>query len=207
MSTRQHFPTKIWMSRLQSSKARERTLNRQITKEALEIAELDRAGIAWSKKHYLNGFTSYASVNSLQKRSTTFERLEAMIDKHVARYAKALDLDLGEGKLQMSTCWINVMSPNTHHGLHIHPLSVISGTYYVQIPPGSASIKFEDPRLGRMMAAPPKKAAAKKDSQLFASYSPAPGNLVLFESWLPHEVPLQGGKGQRISVSFNYEWV
>ncbi len=206
MPSHQHFPCKIYLSQLQRSADLARRLNRQISKEAYEIAELDGAGVAWSKEHYPNGFTSYASVNSLQTRSTTFERLETMIDGHVVKFVKDLDLDLGKGRLKMSTCWINVMGKNAHHGLHIHPLSVVSGTYYVQAPKGSAKIKFEDPRLVRMMAAPPRRLNAKKENRLFAEYAPEPGSLVLFESWMPHVVPLHSGNGERISVSFNYEW-
>jgi uncharacterized protein (TIGR02466 family) len=32
------------------------------------------------------------------------------------------------------------------------------------------------------------------------------GSLLLFESWLRHEVPANLVAGERISVSFNYGW-
>jgi uncharacterized protein (TIGR02466 family) len=32
------------------------------------------------------------------------------------------------------------------------------------------------------------------------------GDLVLFESWLRHEVPAARFTGERISISFNYRW-
>jgi uncharacterized protein (TIGR02466 family) len=32
------------------------------------------------------------------------------------------------------------------------------------------------------------------------------GKVVLFESWLRHEVPANPIAGERISVSFNYNW-
>jgi uncharacterized protein (TIGR02466 family) len=34
---------------------------------------------------------------------------------------------------------------------------------------------------------------------------PKVGEIILFESWLKHEVPPNRVKGTRISVSFNYE--
>lgn len=202
MPISQHFPTQIFTDR----HSRHASLNRQILKEVRDLMELDGAGKAWSGKHYRNGFTTYASANELQKISPTFAALENWIDGRVAQYARALDFDLGGSKLRMTTCWVNVMYENTHHGLHLHPLSVISGTYYVSVPPGSAAIKFEDPRLQNFMHSPPRKPGHKALNRTHVEVPAKPGTLVLFESWLRHEVPIHAGRSPRVSVSFNYEW-
>ena len=55
-----------------------------------------------------------------------------------------------------------------------------------------------------MMAAPPKKAKAPREAQSFVYLDPAPGTLILFESWLRHEVPPNQARQDRISISFNY---
>jgi uncharacterized protein (TIGR02466 family) len=81
---------------------------------------------------------------------------------------------------------------------------VLSGTYYVTVPDGSGPIVFEDPRHALMMAAPPRKAGAPREHQTYVSAPPSPGALLLWESWLRHEVPLNRASGERISVSFNY---
>jgi uncharacterized protein (TIGR02466 family) len=81
---------------------------------------------------------------------------------------------------------------------------VISGTYYVAVPPRSGMIRFEDPRLAMMMAAPPRKPNARPDNWLFVDVEPKPGMLLLWESWLRHGVQANGARGQRISISFNY---
>ena len=39
---------------------------------------------------------------------------------------------------------------------------------------------------------------------MVVSETPAEGMLLLWESWLRHEVPLNRAQGNRISVSFNY---
>ena len=36
------------------------------------------------------------------------------------------------------------------------------------------------------------------------SETPKPSTLILWQSWLRHEVPLNRAEGNRISVSFNY---
>lgn len=206
MSLLTAFPTLIYREKLQDSPAKTRNLNEQLMTEIEDVAELDGAGRVWSKQNYLNGYTSYASANELHKFSPTFGALEMMIDKHVARFARALDFDLGGTRLKMTTCWANVMNANTHHGMHLHPLSVISGTYYVQTPKDASAIKFEDPRLSSFMAAPPRKEPCRPRNQPFVEIPAAAGTLVLFESWLRHEVPLHKGKEPRVSISFNYAW-
>jgi uncharacterized protein (TIGR02466 family) len=202
MPVSRHFPTLLYSEFLRGGDS----LRKQLLLETEDILGLDVAGHDWSAKHYPNGFTSYASANELHRFSPTFHKLERLIDVHVAKYAKALDLDLGRGKLKMTTCWVNFMQANTHHGLHIHPLSVVSGTYYVSVPKGSGAIKFEDPRLPFLMHAPPKKIQARQENRLYVQIPARPGTLVLFESWLRHEVPLHQGKEPRISISFNYDW-
>ena len=80
----------------------------------------------------------------------------------------------------------------------------LSGTFYVRVPAGSGGLKIEDPRLPLMMAAPPRRDDAPEDSRAFVYTEPKSGMLLLWESWLRHEVPPGAGKGDRISISFNY---
>lgn len=200
------FATQIYFASLASA-TRARALNREITREAYIFRDLDNEGMNWSKTNYIGGYTSYASMTDLHYRSPTFGELEKLIDKHVHRYARSLRMDLQGGKLKMSTLWINIMPTGTHHSGHVHPLSVISGTYYVSVPKGSGGIKFEDPRLPMMMAAPPKRRPTPESLRPIIEIAPAEGKVVLFESWLRHEVPASRARRDRISVSFNYEWV
>ncbi len=194
MAILENFSTQIFRDQAGSP-----TLNRQLLREIEDLVELDGAGRAWSKDNYKNGFTSYASANELQRFSPTFLKLEKLIDLRVKKFAKALTFDLGGASLKMTTCWVNVMNENTHHSLHLHPLSVISGTYYVSVPAGAPAIKFEDPRSSKFMNSPPRK-------NTHVEVAAKPGTVVLFESWLRHEVPLHSGKKPRVSISFNYEW-
>jgi uncharacterized protein (TIGR02466 family) len=55
-----------------------------------------------------------------------------------------------------------------------------------------------------MMAVPPRKKNAPPEFQSHVSMRPAPGSMLMWESWLRHEVPLNRAEGERISVSFNY---
>jgi uncharacterized protein (TIGR02466 family) len=72
----------------------------------------------------------------------------------------------------------------------------------VALPRGASAIRFEDPRLPLMMAAPMKRDKAR--DKPFVTIAPRPGTLLLWESWLRHDVPQNGSQGRRISISFNY---
>ncbi len=181
--------------------------NKEFTDEIQKIREIDHLGQKWSQTNYPGGYTSYASMNELHKFSTTFEILKKQIDKEVQAFAKQLEMDLQGRKLIMTSLWANVMPSHVVHTMHIHPLSTISGTYYVQTPPKSSAIKFEDPRLVGFMASPPRKVRARPENQRFISVQPKAGDLILFESWMRHEVPPNQSKFDRISLSFNYDWI
>lgn len=179
-------------------------LNGELAKTCIAIAREDRAGQRWSKEHGYTGYTSYASLNDLPLRAPVFADLQKHLDGHVKAFAKTLAFDLAGRKLAFDSMWVNMMEKGGVHTAHIHPHSVISGTYYVAIPKGASAIKFEDPRLAMMMAAPAKKPNAPRDNRPFVTVAPAPGTVLLWESWLRHEVPQNTARGQRISVSFNY---
>ena len=170
------------------------------------IAEDDTAGQKWCCKHGYPGYTSYASLNDLPWRFPAFKQLQKKLDVHVAAFARALEYELGGKKLVLDSLWINVLPEGGVHTSHIHPHSVLSGTVYVAMPDGASAIKFEDPRLAMMMAAPPRKAKAARAHQSFIYHAPQAGELLLWESYLRHEVPLNRSAGERISVSFNYRW-
>jgi uncharacterized protein (TIGR02466 family) len=198
------FVTKLYRAELTGAKAER--LNREIAAASQSIAEDDAAGRRWCAKHGYPGYTSYASLSDLPWRVPVFGELVRALDGHVAAFAKELDFDLQGRKLVLDSLWINILPPGGVHTSHIHPHSVISGTYYVTIPEGASALKLEDPRLGFMMAAPPRKKKAKPENRQFAYVAPVPGTLLLWESWLRHEVPLNEAESERISVSFNYAW-
>lgn len=200
------FPTLIYHAPLQRVAASTRAFNRQLLREAWQLTEDDVAGQRWSKRNYPGGYTSYGSLCRLQQLSPTFARLERLLQRHVRRYVAALAFDLAGRALVMTDCWVNVMPEGVSHSLHLHPLSTLSGTYYVRTPAGASAIKFEDPRLDRFMAAPPRRADAPSSMRPWQSIQPKAGDCLLFESWLRHEVPANRSREPRVSVSFNFNW-
>ena len=194
----------LFVSSLYRAQISARGLNAALARTCLAIAAEDKAGQRWAKAHGYKGYTSYASLDDLPTRASVFAELVKHIDRHVRGFSRSLDFELGGKSLALDSLWINVMDRSGVHSAHIHPHSVISGTYYVEVPKGAADIRFEDPRLAMMMAAPPRKEKARRQNQTFARFSPRPGTLLLWESFLRHEVLPNGAYGKRISISFNY---
>lgn len=180
--------------------------NKELVEECYNLQRIDDEGQKWSSRNYLGGYTSYSSYSNMHTWSSSFAMLEKKITPHVYRFLEAQGYDTKGKQICMSTFWINIMGHQTTHSWHIHPRSVVSGTYYVQIPKDGVGIKFEDPRMNFMMNCLPKKAKLPAELENFVSVKPREGDIVLFESWMRHEVPPNPSQMDRISVSFNYEW-
>jgi uncharacterized protein (TIGR02466 family) len=199
------FATKLYRAPLGGKRAE--TLRDDLALACEALQSEDRAGRAWCRDNGYKGYTSYASLSDLPRRDPAFDDLRKELDKHVARFGGDVGFDLAGGRLKLDSLWINVLPAGGVHTGHIHPHSVISGTYYVAVPENAASLKLEDPRLPMMMAAPTRLADADQCLQPFVFLSPQEGEVILWESWLRHEVVLNRARAQRISISFNYAWI
>ena len=191
MTTRNLFATQFYEAQLGDD-----ALVAELADACRELAVEDRAGRAWSKDHGYRGYTSYASLDDLPQRDPRFDDLVRLLNRHVAAFARDCGFELGK-KLKLDSLWVNVLKPGGTHSGHIHPHSVVSGTLYVAVPPGSGALKLEDPRLPMLMAAP-----TRPDTFVYAE--PSEGTVFLWESWLRHEVTPNAAKSERISISFNY---
>lgn len=180
--------------------------NQELVSSCWSIAEDDEAGQEWCDENGYPGYTSYASLTDLGWRFPIFAELIKILDQHVAAFVQELDFNLDGRELKLEDIWINILPEGGTHSSHIHPHSVISGTTYVSMPDGASAIKFEDPRLPMMMAAPARKKDAREVLRQFIYVAPQVGDVLLWESWLRHEVPLNTAEDERISVSFNYSW-
>lgn len=178
--------------------------NADLLKSCRSIASADKAGQRWSKENGYQGYTSYSSLNDLPKRDPNFASLRQVLDKHAAAFARELHLDLSGRKLRLDSIWINVLEPNGVHTGHIHPQSVLSGTYYVDVPNNASALKLEDPRHPMMMAAPGRREDAPESERSFVYVAPKAGEVLMWESFVRHEVPMNQAKKSRVSVSFNY---
>jgi uncharacterized protein (TIGR02466 family) len=110
----------------------------------------------------------------------------------------------------ISNMWANIHPRHGYNRSHVHPGTLWSGVYYVQSPPQCGRIIFADPRAQAQAIRPfyrdDRPVPQSGWSEVY--YAPIEGRLLLFPSWLRHEVEPNlsdraGRAGDRISVSFN----
>jgi uncharacterized protein (TIGR02466 family) len=193
----------LFVTKLCEAELGDEALMLELAHSIRALAQDDEAGRSWSKQHRYAGYTSYASLNDLPKRDPAFADLAKLLTRHAAKFADECAFDLAR-KPKLDSLWVNLLKSGGHHSGHIHPHSIISGTLYVEVPPGSGAIRFEDPRLPLMMAAPQRRKDAPGELRPFVTVEPRPGLLLMWESWLRHEVLPGTGKGERLSISFNF---
>jgi len=191
MKIRSLFATRLYEAALDDE-----LLLRDLAHSIRSLAVDDEAGRRWSREHRYAGYTSYASLNDLPRRDPAFAELAKRLTKHAAKFAGECAFELAR-KPRLDSLWVNLLKGAGHHAGHIHPHSIISGTLYVEVPTGSSPIRFEDPRLPLMMAAPTRK-------DMFVTVEPRAGMLLMWESWLRHEVLPGTGKSERLSISYNF---
>ena len=196
MSVRSLFVTNLYEADMD-----DRALLDALAHSIRSLAVDDRAGIGWSREHGYKGYTSYASLDDLPVRDPAFGDLKRLLNRHSAAFAKDLAWTT---KPKLDSLWVNLLKSGGHHTAHIHPHSILSGTFYVEAPPGSGAIRFEDPRLPMMMAAPQRRDDAPESLKSFVTIEPRLGLLLLWESFLRHEVLPGTAKAERLSISFNF---
>lgn len=191
----------LFATRLYEAMTDDESLLTELAHSIRSLAEDDQAGQRWSRDKGFKGYTSYASLNDLPRRDPAFAELQRLLTKHAATFARELAWDV---KPRLDSLWVNQLKPAGHHSAHIHPHSILSGTLYIEVPAGSGAIRFEDPRLAMMMAAPVRRDDAPEELLPFVTVEPRPGLLLMWESWLRHEVLPGKAKADRLSASFNF---
>jgi uncharacterized protein (TIGR02466 family) len=202
MTLRPLFVTQVYEATLATVSGFE-DFNADLSDACRMLADEDGAGRAWCKAHGYRGYTSYGSLNDLPNRMPEFAELKKHLDRHALAYARALNFDLAR-KPRLDNLWVNILKPGGSHTGHIHPHAFLSGTVYVEVPDGASALKLEDPRLPMMMARPGVVADAPDAEKPFVYLAPSAGTVLMWESWLRHEVPTNAARSERISISFNY---
>ena len=100
----------------------------------------------------------------------------------------------------------NKITLGGEHSLHAHPQSILSGVFYLKIPENSPPIIFNDPRDHYKYIQYPTKFGNPRDMyKLLPEYviNPTEGMILLWPSWLEHQVPPSSCSEERIAIAFN----
>ena len=170
--------------------------NIKFTNKVLPIANsiLDKTGIgAWNYTNTYNDFKTYSYLKS-------FNWIEDYIKQICREYINVMGLEINR-EININSLFVSRID-NTHsHDKHIHPTSTLSGVMYLDTIGSYAPLEFNDPSEIRNFHS----LITKSNSldKLKVPFLPSKGDIVIFESWVPHTVPKVKGKGNRTTLVFN----
>ena len=143
----------------------------------------------------------------LENKQTDQELFNLMenINNVTRAFADRLDVDLENHEIKLMEFWFNIAGFKDHQEYHVHATSHISGVYYVKIPAENSG-KFVCRTKDSWNQFPlPRKTYRNWPETM--EYNPGEGKLLLFESDLMHMVEPNETHEDRISISFNYQFV
>ena len=130
-------------------------------------------------------------------------RIAPLVAPHVTAFGEVL---FGEALAwQVKEIWINVLDPGGHQAIHTHANSFISGVLYLTAAHPSANIVFHKALGGNGFIfgnSNPNARINAFNGGKWAMPQTQAGDLVLFPSYLLHEVPVNRGE-RRVSIAFN----
>jgi len=181
------------------------TMNEAMLPEIYAWREQDRAGIHRSNVRQAGAWHSGVDMHL----RPPFAPLRDAVLEMSADIFRTLHYDPAT-EPRLDNMWANISPRHAFNRVHIHPNTLWSGVYYVQTPENCGRIYFTDPRMQALMLTPMFDPDTERRSESWSEvyYEPVAGRLLMFPSWLMHEVEpnmsdASGVDGDRISVSFN----
>lgn len=196
-----YFPTLIYYQDLREAGE----LNQAITSHLYELRSSQPDGIVRSNVKRVG---SWHSPDDLNKREE-YRRLSETILASAQQVFQDAGYDPAY-EPAVDNMWAIINPRYGFNRNHTHPNVLWSGVYYVQAPANCGRIFFTDPRVQASVLIPRYVPDEPRKPEFWSEvyYEPIEGRLLLFPSWLVHEVEpnmseADGAAGDRIAISFN----
>jgi len=109
--------------------------------------------------------------------------------------------EMGQGERAFDLqSWVNLHDRGGFNFLHMHEGSLLSGSFYLQVPAGSGQFVFRDPRPGVLHGFVK---GGVPNGHADIHLTPSAGLLVLFPCWMEHYVEPHDSDEPRITIAFN----
>ena len=128
------------------------------------------------------------------------KNLKAICTEYLNRYLQEIYKPKYPLRAYVTQSWLNFTEHGEYHHIHQHPNSFISGVLYVQTNPKTDKITFHKDMYQQIKVTSNKFDKLNSDSWWFSA---KPNEVVLFPSYLTHNVEDKESKGTRISLAFN----
>ena len=188
------FPSLVWFADIDGAAAMNDALFEHISKIRQSLKSTKRSNeMGWH------------SPTDLHK-DEAFSEICACIEGMSGTIAGSMNMR-SDRRLAIESFWVNINPKFAYNALHDHPQSTLSGVYYVRANEQSGSLRFRDPWAAKRMCPWPVGPDGKRDQRHWdrVNYKPLPGRLIMFPSWLEHDVEPNLSDEERISISFNME--
>lgn len=182
------FPTLVW--KMQLAPETYEPINEKIKAKLLELARAT-SGLSGDGK---------LQTDQTLHHLAEFQELAEII--HMAATSVLDFLRIVYESIELTGCWANISPPGDGHKPHTHPNNYLSGVYYVQTQKGADNISFDDPRPQTNVISPVTSAITDENAGQI-HIGTRNGMLLLFPSWLQHQVPPNKSASARISIAFN----
>lgn len=150
---------------------------------------------------YDYGYTSYASTSNILSTEQLCP-LEKFISVAVQEVHEKLNLPLS-GPLRLINSWVSINRKHCTHERHNHLPSTWSGVYYVQADNNDGNITFFNEHMKSNWPYCSTDLNNPLTRPIF-TVQPETGLLLIFPSYLEHQVHENKTDNERISISFNY---
>ena len=187
---RYFFPTPIYVIDIPEAPS----LTVQLEKDIMEWSQKDK-GV---QKTNIKGWHSTTNMHQNPE-------YQPVVDQLFLAIHQVWEVELLDRKPRLGNMWANINYPNAYNKSHIHPNSLFSGVYYVKSLPNSGKLILRDPRPGPQSILPVRK-DIEKPPTLWSQVDlePLAGRVIIFPSWVWHEVEPNHSNETRISISFNF---
>jgi hypothetical protein len=172
-------------------------MDQSIVNKIIDLCSSDKNSSEWRKNVYSNYIYRDTFIfNSLFNETNIPEQIQKCIDEYTLNI-------LGEkATLKVTQSWINVNPPKTNHHPHTHPNSILSGVLYIQTNDKCGNINIHRPHLYNRII---RNKIENYNEYNFERvwFTPNPCELLIFPSFLQHNVEENMSDIDRISISFN----
>ena len=188
------FPTPVYAS-----------VEIHLRNQMLPVAEdyINRHGKPYRDQSSYTSTYNDAASRIEQSSDTRLNPLNTYIKSAAKKYFEDISIE----PMQFSLYYLfNKITLGGEHALHSHPDSILSGVFYLKIPEAAPPIIFNDPRDHYKYIQYPIKFGNPRDMyKLLPEYviNPTEGMILMWPSWLEHQVPASKCSDERIAIAFN----
>ena len=174
-------------------------MNVELAEQMLPIAQkfLEKKELLTYTWNYKNTYSAGVGIEQF----TEFDSFISIIKTYCSTYMNNIGYDISENELEVYL-FASEMQKGDSHGIHSHQNCILSGVFYLQAPPDSAELIIHDPRPFRKFINYPKIKQTEATWER-VNFKPEKGLLLLWESWIEHEVAKNNSQDGRITLVFN----